>query len=1018
MSSTSEYEFVVQKVKTFYDIGNSEHIAQIQRELQVLQKSSEGWKLADALLADLDPNVRFFGALTYTVKLNQDWPSLTSSDISILLNRLTNWFLTYRYGPRFIVQKIAATLLLVLNRRPSDASSVWPYPVYDVIVSLAQNAPVVGSVDLMNEISFRATIQSLSQEDLEVALLFCKTFSEEIADADVARESRPLLYKMISAATEHMLCLISPVIQKSSGEYGNASHTLLISTITTFRAWTMSCVSCESSSQAVQALTALIPNLVMFLELDSDIELFGAVIEALCDFMEWADKLIAPDTLLILLDVFAGGWSAAKIQRLVTASDEDEGDEILELFLNGFVAFGGLVAKDLASTLTEPRSRRVIKLMIDLLRTPGYPVEDESVSKRTLEFWELLVDSVLYDDNGHLLAPRMEPHQKLQEAKDIMMQVMELLWVKLRVPPVEIVMSWSQDSRDSFFAFRKDVADLIERSYQLVQPQLFSILVQYVIQSITASPVDWAGVEASLYALNSILQNLTSEPKEFEYLKTLLDSPLFALLPESPLLRARQTSVSLIASSVPYFQSEAGTAYVPVVLPYLFHCLNSPPLSLHASRSIYQICSNCPAGLSAELPAFINIYRDIIENGTSIDGVAKERVAGAVAAVINQTVDKLFDRTMYLSQLIDCVGIYAEQASRIPQDPDRFIEARERAASVLKALSMIGKESRDVEEVEDKTLEDHELIMAARLKQWDLDNAPGRPAKSKILNTVLFLSHNVDIFRGDLAIRQNACSVFKAGLSEVMPGPFTFGGKAVIKFVAFEILQVRRLDTIQPVLALGCSLIASSAMSATNAEAHDVCQELLELLNNGVLVPSHAADPDINEAVLEVLLKYITKQLSSLISSPHCASLINFAIATISASESLVVKAAMRFWMELLSCYASDGNPELSHAVRQLVELTGPEIFVRITAAITGKAPRSLVAEYARLLKAYLRNGVMKSQNWLESALQGTTVSAQQAEDRRKFVLKIMRLRGKPPTDTIVKDFWLHESGLEVDYVA
>lgn len=60
-------------MKKLYLPGPPAQIARIQESLQALQRSEDGWKLADALLASSDNKVRFFGALTFTVKLNLDW---------------------------------------------------------------------------------------------------------------------------------------------------------------------------------------------------------------------------------------------------------------------------------------------------------------------------------------------------------------------------------------------------------------------------------------------------------------------------------------------------------------------------------------------------------------------------------------------------------------------------------------------------------------------------------------------------------------------------------------------------------------------------------------------------------------------------------------------------------------------------------------------------------------------------------------------------------------------------------
>lgn len=63
---------VEQLVKRLYQPGPPLVISQIDSQLKQVQLSREGWQVADSLLGSDDPNVRFFGALTFTVKLNND----------------------------------------------------------------------------------------------------------------------------------------------------------------------------------------------------------------------------------------------------------------------------------------------------------------------------------------------------------------------------------------------------------------------------------------------------------------------------------------------------------------------------------------------------------------------------------------------------------------------------------------------------------------------------------------------------------------------------------------------------------------------------------------------------------------------------------------------------------------------------------------------------------------------------------------------------------------------------------
>lgn len=63
---------VEQLVERLYAPNPPHVIARIQEILQQVQRSSEGWQLASALLERPSVSVRFFGALTIIVKLNTE----------------------------------------------------------------------------------------------------------------------------------------------------------------------------------------------------------------------------------------------------------------------------------------------------------------------------------------------------------------------------------------------------------------------------------------------------------------------------------------------------------------------------------------------------------------------------------------------------------------------------------------------------------------------------------------------------------------------------------------------------------------------------------------------------------------------------------------------------------------------------------------------------------------------------------------------------------------------------------
>lgn len=52
--------------------GTPQVITAIDDQLKLIQNSPDGWQMADGLMRSDDDKVRFFGVLTFQVKLNND----------------------------------------------------------------------------------------------------------------------------------------------------------------------------------------------------------------------------------------------------------------------------------------------------------------------------------------------------------------------------------------------------------------------------------------------------------------------------------------------------------------------------------------------------------------------------------------------------------------------------------------------------------------------------------------------------------------------------------------------------------------------------------------------------------------------------------------------------------------------------------------------------------------------------------------------------------------------------------
>lgn len=143
----------LQLITQLYSPGAPEKVASIQETLQRLQRSPEGWQLATSLLGHGDEQVRFFAALTFTVKLNTDAyvsplhviktnltstrKSLSEQDAQALLQTLMGWLIRCLNGSEsaLVVRKLCSTLVAYFLQ----FSSSWEKCVKHMMLCLCAN---------------------------------------------------------------------------------------------------------------------------------------------------------------------------------------------------------------------------------------------------------------------------------------------------------------------------------------------------------------------------------------------------------------------------------------------------------------------------------------------------------------------------------------------------------------------------------------------------------------------------------------------------------------------------------------------------------------------------------------------------------------------------------------------------------------------------------------------------------------------------------------------------------------
>ena len=103
-------------VQSLYKPGAD--VARINAILTSYQRSPQGWQYADKLLESKEETARFFGALTFTVKINTDWNTLSAEDAATLLDRLLTWLIRLVLageGP-LVIRKLCSSLVAYFLR--------------------------------------------------------------------------------------------------------------------------------------------------------------------------------------------------------------------------------------------------------------------------------------------------------------------------------------------------------------------------------------------------------------------------------------------------------------------------------------------------------------------------------------------------------------------------------------------------------------------------------------------------------------------------------------------------------------------------------------------------------------------------------------------------------------------------------------------------------------------------------------------------------------------------------------
>lgn len=552
--------------------------------------------------------------------------------------------------------------------------------------------------------------------------------------------------------------------------------------------------------------------------------MYEVTIELFSNTLTTYQKFFSEADLDMLFNLLNSSWSQSKYAQLV------QGDFSFDLIQYGqlMIAFGDARVEVLLKA-NNRLSRQFFDALEGLLSAEGYAAAEDQIFIPALEFWntyvEFLIDTLYSESDDPLASPSSSPSTSIPTTlpkqpvsqtewfvagRAVIIRVIQRCLQKIQFPPSSEFDTWDSVDKAGFNEARMEVADLLQASYTLTGMELFSMLADTTLQSLQAK--SWSELEASLFCLGGLVDSIPEDDASNGILEKVISSALFTTLsdPSSGAPpRARQATLSLIGKYDDFFKKN--TQYLPQALTFLFQAIRVPNLAATASKSILSLCSSCRNSLTQELGAFVQQYNALMAM-EGVDGLVKERVAGAIAAIIEAIPEQEVKQAPLIS-LLQAVDTDLQRCLSLASSGNTE-EAEGAGQEVLRCIAAIAK---GMQVPADVPLD----IDGNKPHQDDSYwiRGPGAAIQNHVRSIIDRL---MGVFPRSSEVVDLSCSIFRAGFTELVPGPFVFPSEAVVEFITrFEPSNPRLV----PVISTACCFV-SAYSTKTLPDVTDALQRL------------------------------------------------------------------------------------------------------------------------------------------------------------------------------------------------
>ena len=591
--------------------------------------------------------------------------------------------------------------------------------------------------------------------------------------------------------------------------------------------------------------------------------------------------------------------SSPLVQSYLTTMKVGDFEPEAVVFARMLLAYGDAVVHDLAKNIEDIQPRQILHQLLELLKCEGYAGVEDEICSQALEFWQTYTEFV----TDSLFAAGEQPAPWTEKARGYVVEVIEACWVKIRLPPGDVSISmWDHEARTSFKAFRADVEDLLQSSYLLLGIDIFNRFANLALDSIRNGA--WLHLEATLFCIGALSDSVAEEDSVDTVLSEMFASSLFAEMSNQPRIpsKTRRTAVDMIIKYDSFF--ERHTEYLPSVLNFLFESLRAPSMADIAAKAIFTICSSCRKPLTPELGAFLRQYETLL-NWESVEASTKEKVMGAIAAIIQALPDE--EKMDPLSVLLHSIETDVHRCVHL-LSIGKAEEAQPAGLCALRCLVSMGKAL----QAPDEGIVDLDSEFP-QTSVWAIGKGGSIHAKIvQCLETV------TSLIQWDSDIMEAGCQILRTGYKESAPGPFVFPIQVTANFVTASGLRTAGLDYI---LGTAGAMLTRYTLGTAN-DMRDVSLLFLIHLTNlirsmngkamrlndrntvtySTLLGNPTTEPEIASSCIDLAAKMIPRCLDVFL-HPQCADstpmLFIFAIRCLETTEIMPKRAASQFWVSL-----------------------------------------------------------------------------------------------------------------------